>query len=225
MRAQSAHPSHIRIPETDKHPYEFKVSVYNQFIKGTARFQAKKRAGPCDRTTAVFELKEDKSRGAMSEISAKLNLPPNANASLIAVPLDSTVHVGQGLTDEREVSATLPSTGMWSVELTIGTETCEQSTEMRVKCLNEFIDDGAGSCVCPEGKQNRGGKCVTVSTPCQKAEWTFTLENDTEQGSISRVIASLELSDAANVSISATPIDSTVQLLLQPSWQDTPVLN
>ena len=210
---------HRWIPETDKHPYEFRVSVYDEFIKGTARFQAKKRAGPCDLTTAVFELKDDNSRGAKSEISAKLSLPPGANASLIAVPLDSTVHIGKGLTNEREVSATLPSTGAWSVELTIGTETCEQSSEMSVVCLDGFVDDGAGSCICPDNKQNIEGRCVTVSTPCQRAKWDFQLENDAEQGSQSRVVASLTLPKGANASISAAPLDSTVQLPLQPSGQ------
>ena len=132
----------------------------------------------CDQAAVSFVLADDLERGARSVIEATLTLPPGVTASVAATPQNSTVPLplasGVG-TDDGNVwtgSVALPTTGAWSLGVTIGREQCiAHSTSLSLGCLESFVDDGRGRCVCPAGQENVNGRCEPVQTedPCKLA--------------------------------------------------------
>jgi hypothetical protein len=133
----------------------------------------------CDRAAVSFEVGDDPERGARSVIQATLTLPPGATASVAATPQNSTIPLplasGNGTDSAENVwtgSVALPKTGEWSVAVMIGREQCAvHSTSLSLGCLETFVDDRQGRCVCPAGHENVRGRCqpVIVVDPCSVA--------------------------------------------------------
>jgi hypothetical protein len=123
---------------------------------------------PCESASVNLALTDDAARGAGSLVKAAVRLPDGVSPTLIATPLESAVEVPvsqsgtlSGGMGTWEGSVSLPSTGAWALQLTIGRERCSE-TVRNITCTAGFFDDGAGRCVCPVGFENKAGTCVRV---------------------------------------------------------------
>ena len=102
----------------------------------------------CDLAQVSFSVADDPAKGARSLIQAALSLPAGATASVTATPQNSTValplqRVGSG--GGWKGSVALPTTGQWSIGLTIGREQCIAKTAtFDTQCMQGFISDGRG---------------------------------------------------------------------------------
>jgi hypothetical protein len=147
----------------------------------------------CDQAQVSFSVADDPAKGARSLIQAALSLPAGATASVTATPQNSTValplqRVGSG--GGWQGSVALPTTGQWSIGLTIGREQCIAKTAtFDMQCMKSegFISDGRGRCTCPAGYENVNGRCTDVKEedPCESAvaqsmSETRALHRDTE---------------------------------------------
>ena len=138
--------------------------------------------GLCEQASASFAAVETTLAGARSIVTANLTLPTGSIATITAVPLRSTVTipVTQPRIGEWAGSATVPTTGAWSVRISIGKEQCTSlGTSLDVGCMETFLDDGQGRCVCPIGEENVGGRCVrvqpaAVDDPCMRVTVSAT---------------------------------------------------
>ena len=100
-------------------------------------------------------------------MTASVSVPVGTVVNLTANPHDSRISVNGnsiGSTKTWKGTATLPRVGLWSIGLTIGSETCtiKSSAYPKVVCMVDFVSDGAGGCKCPSGKENKDGVCTTV---------------------------------------------------------------
>ena len=93
----------------------------------------------CDAASASFSLdRQLQQLGSTGQLVSSLTLPAGATASVSAVPTESTVTAGTALANGWSGTSTLPSTGEWSVSVTVtsGSETCTlPSTQLSVACV------------------------------------------------------------------------------------------
>ena len=158
----------------------------------------------CDLTTASFSLENSPNLGSNGHLVALLSTPGNKKALVTAVPSSSTVTAGS------EGTATLPSTGLWDVSVTVGNEMCsKKSTQLTVVCIAGFVLDATTkTCNCPAGKQNVNGVCVMVQSACDKTITNFSLASDTALGSMGQLISSIKHPAGATADIAAVPLGS-----------------
>ncbi len=163
----------------------------------------------CSQARANFSLVDDRLLGSQAQLVAAITLPGDAPpASVVAVPVESTVTAGAGLRSGWSGTATLPSVGVWSVSLSVGSETC-MPEQLNVTCLDGFaFDPTTKTCRCPVGKQNINGVCEKGA--CDRTAASFSLVNDTELGSTGRLVSSLALPAGATASVAAVPLGSAV---------------
>jgi hypothetical protein len=118
---------------------------------------------PCEQATMSYSLGPDAALGAQSRIEAVLNVPDGIDASIVATPLDNAVRLPLARANSAPSwigSASLPSIGVWSMQVGIGQEQCVSlSRIVTVNCSETFVDDGRSRCVCPIGKVNVNGEC------------------------------------------------------------------
>jgi hypothetical protein len=167
----------------------------------------------CDQIQAEFSLAASTLHGARSSLQATLTVPVGATAYVVATPLDSTVKVPlqRGGSVSVAGSATLPSTGNWSVAVGIDEEQCTRlSRTLLVECLNGFVD-AQGRCICPDGYANVQGRCEALQQrdPCQDA----TIRTSAS-GALLRGTATVTLGTARSVFVADTAAASYKTLLI-----------
>ena len=93
-----------------------------------------------------------------------------ADASQARTMMGALLGCGRSTVVAWEGSASLSSTGNWSVQVAIGQEACGDLTRtVRAECMPSFIDSD-GRCTCPAGQSNVNGNCEAVqpeTDPCQ----------------------------------------------------------
>jgi hypothetical protein len=172
----------------------------------------------CDRIQAQFSIANSTATGARSNLQAVLTGPRSRDVTVLASPLDSSLRVplvrSGASADSVQGSATLPSTGLWSLTVAIDLEPCTKLTQtVMSSCLAGFNDDGQGRCVCPEGLVNVQGKCQLVQQrdPCQDATVLSSMT-----GALQRGVASVTLGTKLSVSAKVDGSGASYTTLLIP---------
>jgi hypothetical protein len=128
----------------------------------------------CDKAVPQFSLSASSATGAYANLRVLVSadLPANGTVELLAVPQNATVKVPP-FQPASPGSVVLPSTGSWSMQLSVNGEPCTGLPPLTVTCLPGFVGTPSGGCECPSGEKNIDGKCEPITdkpkTACEVA--------------------------------------------------------